>query len=98
MIINIQASNRVNKRFQVTLNNGKKYHFGYKYGSTYIDHHDKVKRNNYWLRHRGNPIENQLLLNLVPSPSLFSAYILWGPYTDINHNIESLNQKWAMYH
>jgi hypothetical protein len=98
MIVDIKPSNRANKRFQVTLNNGKKYHFGYKHGSTYIDHHDKTKRINYWSRHGGNPIEHQLINNLIPSPSLLSAYLLWGPYEDINLNIDFLNQKWEMHH
>ena len=30
----------------------KKIHFGSKYSSTYLDHHDKIKRANYLKRHR----------------------------------------------
>jgi hypothetical protein len=33
--------------------------------------------------HLGNATEYKLITNLIPSPSLFSAYILWGSYTDI---------------
>ena len=30
---------------------------------------------------------------LIPSPSLFSYYILWGDSTDINKNIKKLNRR-----
>ena len=47
MIVNIEPSNIKNKRFEVTLDDGRKFNFGLKDGQTYIDHHDKVKRENY---------------------------------------------------
>ena len=47
--------------------------------TTYIDHHDKTKRANYWKRHLvANRTELHLITNLVPSPELFSAMLLWG--------------------
>jgi hypothetical protein len=93
MIIDIKPSKKAYKRYQVTMDNGEKYDFGSKHGSTYIDHHDKEKRNNYWARHTANSIEHQLIYNLVPSPSLFSAYLLWGHFKHIDNNIIYLNQK-----
>jgi hypothetical protein len=92
-IIDIKPSEKANKRFQVTLNNGETFDFGYKNGSTYIDHHDKNKRLNYWLRHKKNPNEETLLLNFIPSPSLFSAHLLWGQSRNINNNIKILNRN-----
>jgi hypothetical protein len=94
MIVNITDSNKANKRFEVTLNNGKKYNFGLKDGSTYLDHKDKIKRKNYWARHYANKTENERIKNLIPSASLLSAYLLWGPYTDLKKNVANLNNLW----
>ncbi len=77
MIIDIENSSKKNKRYRITMDNGKFYDFGYRYGSTYIDHHDLTKRMNYLKRHLGNKNEKELIENLVPSPALFSYYLLW---------------------
>ena len=91
MIVNIEPSKNKNKRFEVTLDNGRKFNFGLKDGQTYIDHHDKVKRENYLKRHLANKIENKLINDLIPSPALFSAFLLWGPSTSLEENIKQLN-------
>jgi hypothetical protein len=98
MIINIESSPVKHKRFRVTMDNGKQYDFGLDTGNTYIDHHDREIRLNYWNRHYANPTEKRLIDNLVPSPSLFSAYILWGWTTDIYDNIQRLNMLWEKKH
>lgn len=90
-ITNIEPSNRKNKRFKITLSDGRTFNFGSKNGSTYIDHKDKNKRYAYWARHFGNATEYERILNLIPSPALFSSFILWGPYDNIHQNIEELN-------
>lgn len=90
MIKNIQPSNRKDKRYMITYND-KDYHFGLKNGSTYIDHKDKLKRDNYRKRHYGNIKEKYLIDNLIISPSLLSWYLLWtGP--NINENLKNLNK------
>jgi hypothetical protein len=38
--------------------------------------------------------EYELISNLIPSASLLSAYILWGPYKSIEENIKYLNHLW----
>jgi hypothetical protein len=91
-ILHIEKSPKKNKRFRVYLDNDKYYDFGLDTGSTYIDHYDEHKRENYLKRHLGNKKENELINNLIPSPSLFSAYLLWGPYTEITQNIKHLNK------
>ena len=98
MIINIEPSRRKNKRYKITMDNDKTYDFGYDGASTYIDHHDKLKRENYFKRHYANKTEKYLIDNLIPSPALFSYYILWGPHTDINKNIKYLNDLWKEKH
>jgi hypothetical protein len=49
-------------------------------------------------RHYGNDTERKLIDNLVPSPSLFSYYILWGPSTSIEANVKYLNSLWRRKH
>jgi hypothetical protein len=98
MIVDIKQSPIRHKRFRVTMDNGKLYDFGLDTGSTYIDHHNKIKRQNYWSRHYSNPIERRLINNLVPSPALFSAYLLWGESRDLNENINHLNMLWKKKH
>ena len=106
MITHIEYSPLQNKRYRVTMDDGRQFDFGYKisdfasrgrykFGSTYLDHRNEKKRSAYWARHYSNPTEKQLIDNLVPSPSLFSAYILWGPSTDLEYNIRFLNKLWA---
>jgi hypothetical protein len=82
------------KRFRAIMDDGRKYDFGLRTRSTYIDHHDTIKRKNYWARHYANSTEKELISNLIPSPALLSAIILWGPYTNIQQNVNFLNNTW----
>jgi hypothetical protein len=91
-IVKLENSPVKNKRLRVILNNGDKYDFGLLNAETYIDHGDKEKRLNYWARHLGNPVEDYRIKNLIPSPSLFSAYLLWGETTNLKQNIKILNK------
>jgi len=91
-IVDLMNSNKDNKRYKVILNNGKSYDFGLKGASTFLEHHDPKKRSAYWARHFKNPLEQHLIASLTPSPALFSASLLWGPYTDIHKNIKHLNE------
>ena len=91
----IDRSNRLGKRFKVILDNGNEYHFGQefhdeKHPITFIDGAPREKRDNYIKRHLGNKTENQLINNLVPSPSLFSMYLLWNT-NSLQNNIKILN-------
>lgn len=80
----IKKSNRKDKRFNVIMSDNSSFHFGLKDGLTFIDHKDEVKKKNYIKRHMANKKENYLISNLIPSPALFSMYILWGKYNNIN--------------
>lgn len=80
------------------MDTGKHYDFGLDTGQTYIDHHDNKKRENYRKRHLANSIEKALNENLVPSPSLFSMFLLWGKFTDLDKNIVYLNSLWKQKH
>jgi hypothetical protein len=92
MIIKIIDSPLKTKRFRLFLNNNKYYDFGLKNGSTFIDHHDKQKRLNYRKRHYAILKEKYLIVNLIPSASLFSYYLLWGEHVNLFENIDELNK------
>lgn len=98
MIVDIQRSPLIMKRFRVFMDDGRHFDFGLKGGSTYLDHHNKQIRQNYWKRHYANPVEKDLIDNLVPSPSLFSAFLLWGSHTSLEKNIKELNDLWKFKH
>jgi len=91
-IVNITHSPLKTKRFRIYLDNNKHYDFGLKTGQTYIDHKDKTKRHNYQMRHYNLKREQPFIQNLIPSPALFSYFILWGESSDIMKNIKSLNK------
>ena len=94
-ILDLISSPKPFKRFRIKIQDGdevKQYDFGLKDGSTYLDHQDKKKRDAYWARHCGNPKEHQLINNLIPSPSLFSARLLWGTSTDLCDNLVELQR------
>jgi len=66
-----------NKRFYVVYD-GKKINFGSKTGSTYIDHHDDIKRKNWFARHSKIKNKNgQYVINLKTSADFWAAKILW---------------------
>jgi hypothetical protein len=92
-IIRIEQSPVKHKRLRATLEDNSHVDFGLDTGSTYIDHKSVNKRLAYWMRHYENKTERHLIDNLIISPSLFSAYILWGPFTNIQKNVEWLNHK-----
>ena len=91
-IIKLVDSPLKTKRFRVYLDDESHYDFGLKTGQTYIDHHDKVKRENYKRRHYNSKREQPYIKNLVPSPALFSYYLLWSDSSNIYENIKILNK------
>ena len=79
---NLRISPREHKRFMITFSNPKKtIHFGQLGGSTYIDHKNKIKRENYLKRHAVREDWNH-----VNAGSL-SAFVLWGPTTSITKTL-----------
>jgi hypothetical protein len=73
----LKVSNVKGKRFQVKYN-GKTINFGSSIGSTFIDHHNKDKRDAWYARHK--MIQNKLgqyVITLKTSPSYWSHRLLW---------------------
>ena len=96
MLISLISSTKPNKRFKAVFDDGMEIDFGLKGGKTYIDHKDKTRRFNYWIRHYAIPEEKKLIKNLIPSPALLSAMLLWGNSTDLDKNIDYLNQLFRL--
>ncbi len=107
MIIDVRPSPLRYKRYRATIlkHNGAsgsdsqaellKIDFGLKGGSTYIDgDRSNKERENYLKRHLANKTEYELINNLIPSPSLLSAYLLWGPTRNLEKNVNELNLLW----
>jgi hypothetical protein len=98
-IVELINSTRKDKRFKITLNEDGKittYNFGLKSGTTFIDHGDEAKKKAYLARHMGNKTEKKLISNLIPSPALFSAKLLWGQTTDIISNLIGLQKEFNL--
>lgn len=96
MIVEIRPSPLKNKRYVATvLEQGveRKIHFGSKGSQTYIDGLRTLQeRNNYWARHMASPMERTLIRNMVISPALLSAYLLWGDSKSLFQNVKILNK------
>jgi len=92
-VIKLENSPIKTKRFRVYLNDDTHYDFGLYGGHTYLDHHDKNKRDNYRKRHYAQ--EQKFIDDLIPSPALFSYWLLWGDSVDIDKNIKTLNKKFS---
>ena len=86
----LYKSDKPAKRF-LAIYQDKKYYFGQPNAYTFIDGADEKVRENYWKRHYANPTEKYRIDNIIPSPSLFSAYILWNT-DDIYKNVRILNK------
>ncbi len=80
--ISLEKSNKPNIKLVIKFSEPNlTIHFGSKNSSTFLDHHDKLKRSNYLKRHKVNEDWNQ-----VNAGSL-SAYILWGDSSDMYVNL-----------
>ena len=80
--ISLKKSNKPNKKLVITFTEPNlTIHFGSKNSSTFLDHHDKVKRSNYLKRHKVNEDWNQI------NAGSLSAYILWGDSSDMYANL-----------
>lgn len=103
MIIKLEPSSVKDKRFTATMSTGERISFGLKdaKNGTYIDHKNKELRKRYLARHLANKREKYLIDNLIPSPALFSAYLLWSypsdKFTSINDNVNYLNSMLASH-
>lgn len=100
MIIDVKPSPLKTKRFRATImkHNGEKQKidFGSKHSNTFIDNRSVIEKENYLKRHLANATEKKLITNLIPSASLLSAKILWGPTKSLDNNVKELNRLWKL--
>ena len=87
MLLEVVKSNRKNKRYMAIFSDGKKAHFGLDTGSTYIDHHDIIKRFNYLKRHEVNEEWDDPY-----KPGTLAAYLLLGNNKSLKDNIKEFNK------
>ena len=73
MLLDVVKSNRKSKRFMAVFSNGMKIHFGLDGSSTFIDHHNILKRFNYLKRHEVTEKYDDPY-----TPATISAYLTWG--------------------
>jgi len=85
----IKPSTRKDKRFMAEIGD-KTIHFGAKNGQTYVDHKDKIKRENYLKRHKVNEDWSKI------NAGSLSAIILWGNSTNINDNIADYKKRFNL--
>lgn len=91
-ILKVEKSDKPNKKFKVWLSDFKKIYIGIPTSISYIDGATIEKRNAYLKRHFNNPKEAEKIKNFIMSPSLLSYYLTWGPYRNINKNVDYLNE------
>ena len=87
MLVEVVKSDRKNKRYMAIFSNGKKTHFGQKGGSTYLDHHDIIRRFNYLKRHEVNEEWSDPY-----KAGTLSAFLLWGNNESLKDNIKEFNK------
>ena len=83
--IRLDVSDRPSKKYVFIFRDGnkiKKIHFGSRNSQTYLNHHDKLKRNNYLRRHQALGED----WDAINAGSL-SAFLLWGDSTDLKTNL-----------
>lgn len=64
--------------------NVRKVSFGATGYEDYTMHHDKERRDRYWMRHRKDRLTD------ITSPGAWSAFVLWGSSTNINTNLKEM--------
>ena len=89
----VEKSNRKTKRYVAIFNDGERIHFGFKGGSTYLDHKDKTKRKNYIARHE---VLEKKFYNDPRRPATLSRFILWGDATNLNQAIKDYKKKFNL--
>ena len=76
----IENSDKVNKRFMITLDNGDVLHFGlwpFKGHGAYIDHHDEKIRKTWQARHTKIMLKDEPAYLNPNSAEYYSYHLLW---------------------
>ena len=90
-IVSVEKSDRKDKKMKAILDDGKIIHFGLEGSKTFIEGATQDVRDAYMNRHLGNKKEQELIDGIIPSPALFSFYLLWFS-NNLQKNIKLLNR------
>jgi hypothetical protein len=86
--LSLEKSTKPDKKYVIKFTNpNKTIHFGSKNSLTYLDHHDKTKRENYILRHKVR--EDWTKINA----GSLSRYLQWGDSTNLQTNLTTYLKK-----
>ena len=75
-------------KYTAIFDDGKKTSFGAKGYESYLDHHDKERRERYRKRHH-----KDLQTNDPRRAGFLSFYLLWGDSTNLQTNIASYKRR-----
>lgn len=92
----ITKSDAKNKRLKAVFTDKdfkKTINFGFKGGSTYIDHSDKIKRKNYRARHI---VREKKFYSSPLHASTLSYFILWGESDNLQESIKLFKKKFNL--
>ena len=76
----LEVSNKTNKRFMISLDNGDVIHFGlcpYKVRGAYIDNHGDKLKSAWKARHSKIMLDNEPAYLNIYSPEYYSYHLLW---------------------
>ena len=93
-LLTVGRSSIKNTKYTATFDLGdktKQVHFGSKESSTYLDHHDKKKRENYIKRHTVRENFNDPL-----TAGSLSRWLLWGNTTSLRDNIAAFKNRFNL--
>jgi len=91
-IKSITESKQKGNKYVIKFSNPTKtIHFGSEGSSTYLDHKDKTKRDNYMARHAVREDWEDPL-----TAGTLSLYILWGPYTNLDDNLKFYKETFSI--
>jgi hypothetical protein len=90
-LVKVVPSTNFTKKFDAFFDDGKKVSFGLADSETYLEHHDKVKRDAYRKRHKKD-LETQD----VRKPGYLSFFISWGDYTSLARNVADYKRRFGL--
>jgi len=89
-LVKVVPSSNATKKFDAIFDNGKKVSFGLAGSETYLEHHDKVKREAYRKRHK-----NDLETGDALRPGFLSYYISWNKRT-LKASIDDYKKRFGL--
>jgi len=90
-LLKVVPSTNFTKKFDAFFDDGKKVSFGLADSETYLEHHDKAKRDAYRKRHKKDLETNDPL-----RPGYLSFHISWGDSTSLAKNVSAYKKRFGL--